>query len=295
MGEEYNSETGLKKEISGEELLREKKLERQKRKGERKRNFFKGLLRFFTSILIIYTVVSVSRMRGWYLPQTAFTKPDGVSVIIVNNRIVKTQKVYSELNKLKVPKVPLYMANFNSLKKTLRSLPPVEDVYIRRYAFPARIFIIIREAAPIITIAPDKNISPIAIFNKNGKLITGSEYLPLNNYNGTVSVLSYGNKGDDYHKWNLAKIHEIEKIAKYVETFSKEPVEYVDMRNPNDIFVKVKSVNIRLGKIDNKIYERIKRIPSIMPELKKVKNSVEYIDVSWEKANFLKLKNKETK
>lgn len=290
MNEEYNSETELENEISGEELLREKKLERQKRKGERKRNFFKGVLRFLTSILIIYTVVYVSRMRGWYLPQTAFTKPDGVSVIIANNRIVKTQKVYRELRKLKVPKVPLYMANFNSLKKELKSLPPVEDVYIRRFAFPARIMIIIRESAPAITISPDKNVTPVAVFTKDGKLITGSDYLPLNNYNGTISVLSYGNKGDDYHKWNLAKIQEIEKIAKYVETFAKEQVEYVDMRNPNDIFVKVKSVNIRLGKIDSKIYERIKRIPSIMPELKKVKESVEYIDVSWEKANFLKLK-----
>ena len=101
--------------------------------------------------------------------------------------------------------------------------------------------------------------------------------------------MSYGNKGDDYHKWDLAKIQQIRKIVKYIETYSKEPVEYVDFRNPNDVFVKVETVNIRLGKLDDTVYKRIERVPSILPQVKLVDSKVKYLDLSWEKVNYLKL------
>ena len=79
------------------------------------------------------------------------------------------------------------------------------------------------------------------------------------------------------------------KIAKYVSVYSKEPVEYIDMRNPYDVYVKIKTVNIRLGKLDAGVYERIKRIPSILPQVKLVDAKVKYLDLSWEKVNYLKL------
>lgn len=274
---------------SGEELLKSKQRERQIRKGQKKQSFLKGMLRFFTGIAIIAGVSYCSLMRGWYLPKDAFLKADETRIQIVNNKIVKTAKVKNVIKDVEVPKLPLYMANLNALKYKLMGLAPVESVYIRRYAFPARILIIIREATPVITIAPDAKVNPVAAFTKEGRLIIGADYLPLPAEYKTIKVLSYGNKGDDYRKWNLEKIREIEKIAKYVETFSREPVEYIDLRNPKDVFVKVKTAPIRLGQLDNKIYDRIKRIPSILPEVKKVKGKVKYVDLSWEKVNYLKL------
>ena len=102
--------------------------------------------------------------------------------------------------------------------------------------------------------------------------------------------MSYGNKGDDYRKWDLNKIHEIERIKNYVETYSKEKVEYIDLRNPYDVYVKIKTVNIRLGRLDDGVYKRIERIPSILPQVKMVDSKVKYLDLSWEKVNYLKLK-----
>ena len=187
-----------------------------------------------------------------------------------------------------VPNVPIYMARTSSIKKELMQLEPVENVYIRRYAFPARMQIILRERTPFITIAPDIKASPVAMFTTDGKLI-GKEFLPLSKSYKTILVLSYGNKGDDYHKWDLKKLKEIQKIVKYIETYSKETVEYVDFRNPNDIYVKINTVNIRLGKIDDTVFKRIERIPSILPQVKQVKAKVKYLDLSWEKVNYLKL------
>lgn len=273
-----------------QELVKSKQKERQLRKGQKKRSVLRGFLRFLTSVGIISGVIYCSMMRGWYLPQDAFTSPKSERVQIVNNRIVKTAKIKQVLKEVNVPHRPLYMANLNGLKQKLMDMAPVESVYIRRYAFPARLLIIVREATPVITVSPDFNVKPVAAFTKEGRLIIGADYLPLPPEYKTILVLSYGNKGDDYRKWDVNKIREIEKITKYVETFSHEQVEYIDLRNPNDVFVKVKSVNIRLGKPDSKIYERIKRIPSIMPEAQKVQNKVKYIDLSWEKVNYLKLK-----
>ena len=89
---------------------------------------------------------------------------------------------------------------------------------------------------------------------------------------------------------NAKKFHEIEEIVKYVETYSGEKVEYFDMRVPNDVYVKIKTTSIRLGVIDSTIEERIKRIYTILPQISNIDSEIKYIDLSWDKVNYLKLK-----
>ncbi len=274
---------------SPEELLKAKRKERQLRKGKKKQSLLKNLLRFLTGCAIVFCVYYASTLKGWYLPKEIFDSFDPAFIQVVDNKIVKIDKVKSIMKQVKVPSAPIYMADLNELKYKLTSLAPVDEVYIRRYAFPARILVIIREATPVITIAPDPKVKPVAAFTREGKLIIGADYLPLPEEYKTIKVLSYGNKGDDYRQWDVNKIRLIQKICKYVETFSHEKVEYVDMRNPDDIYVKIQTVPVRLGQLDSGVFERIKRIPSILPQVAKVKGKVKYIDLSWEKVNYLKL------
>jgi cell division septal protein FtsQ len=70
------------------------------------------------------------------------------------------------------------------------------------------------------------------------------------------------------------KYQEVEKIVQSVETYSNEKVEYIDMRNPNDVYVKIKTTSIRLGTLDNTVYERIKRIYTILPQISEVNNKI---------------------
>ena len=88
---------------------------------------------------------------------------------------------------------------------------------------------------------------------------------------------------------SVKKIKEIEHIVKDVETYSNEKVEYIDARNPNDVFVKIHTINIRLGVLDSTVYERIKRIYTILPQIADVDSKIQYIDLSWDKVNYLKL------
>lgn len=273
----------------GKHLVKKKRRERLVRKGRLKQERFRTVVRFFLSVLFLFILYYALKCPGWYMDKNAFNFVGGSSVEIINNKIVPSSKIMALLKNSNVPNVPIYMARTNSIKKDLLKLTPIENVYIRRYAFPARIQIILRERTPIITVSPDVKVQPVAFFTTDGTLI-GKEFLPLDKSYKTILVLSYGNKGDDYHKWNLDKIKEIQKITKYVETYSKEPVEYIDFRNPNDIFVKIKTVNIRIGKLDDTVYKRIERIPSILPQVKDVESKVKYLDLSWEKVNYLKLK-----
>ncbi len=286
--QEYEPQNMQDEIIDPDRLVKNVRKKRKLRKGRKKQSVFRNFFRFCMTILLLCAFVYISKMPQWYLDKNIFTVSNNNSVVILNNKIVKSQKILALLKKSEVPDVPIYMARTDSIEKELKKLAPVEDVYIRRYAFPARLQIIVKERVPVLTVSPDIKVPPVAAFTREGVMI-GREYLPLGKEFSTIRVLSYGNKGDDYTKWNSAKIKQIETIVEYVETCSKERVEYIDFRNPNDVYVKIKTVNIRLGKPDERVYDRIQRIPSILPQVKLVDSKVKYLDLSWEKVNYLKL------
>ena len=244
--------------------------------------------RFLVSSLLIVGTYYLLKLPGWYINPEAFAHSDSEVIKLFNNEIVPDEKIYTLLSGFQAEGTPIFVQKTDELKKLLLELPPVEDVYIRRYAFPARLQIIVKERVPAIAIAPSETAPVVAAFAKDGTMI-GHEFMPLPPGLKTIKVLSYGNRGDDYTKWDINRINAIVKIAKYVSTYSKEPVEYIDMRNPQDIYVKIKTVNIRLGKLDGGVYDRIKRIPSILPQVKLTDAKIKYLDLSWEKVNYLKL------
>lgn len=274
--------------IDPKRLVNTVRKKRKLRKGRKRQSIFRKFFRFIMTIVLLCGFVYISKMPQWYLPKDSFKKVAGTSVEIINNSIVKPQMIFALLKNTEVPNVPIYMAKTEHIRKEIKKLPPVKEVYIRRYAFPARLQIILKERVPVITISPDLKVQPVAAFSEDG-VIMKKEFLPLDKKIKTILVLSYGNKGDDYTKWNAAKIHQIEEMVNYIETYSKEKVEYVDMRNPFDVYVKIKTVNIRLGRLDESLYKRIERLPSILPQVKLVDSKVKYLDLRWEKVFYLKL------
>ena len=78
------------------------------------------------------------------------------------------------------------------------------------------------------------------------------------------------------------------QFAKYVESYSKERVEYIDFRNPEDVYVKISSLMIRLGKFDKTACDRVQRLSAILPEIKLMDERIKYLDLRW-KDPYLKL------
>lgn len=268
--------------------LEKNRMERKVRQSQMWLGRFRVLVRLGLIILLIALGYKLLKVHQWYLDKNIFNSPSNKSLEISNNKIVPSYKILAALRRTELPNVPIYKLETDEIKQNIMQLDPIEDVFIRRYWFPARLQIIVAEREPIITIAPALNVSPVAFFTKGGKLI-GRDYLPLNPSFKTVLVLSYGTRGDDYRGWDNEKIKLIEKVAKAIKLNSGEEIEYIDYRNPKDVYVKIKTVNIRLGEIDDAVFERINRIPSILPQVKMLDKTIKYIDLRWKNTNYIKL------
>ena len=204
----YNG--GIEDEDVGRRFVKKKRRERLVRKGRMKQERSRSFTRFVICSLLILGFAYLLKCDGWYLDKDAFNKFDGQTVEIINNKIVPTKKIQVILHQLEVSDLPIYMMKTSQIKKELMQLKPIDNVYIRRYAFPARLQIIVRERIPLITIAPDAQAPATAFFTTDGTLI-GREFLPLNPAYKTILVLSYGNKADDYPKWDMKKYQRYKK------------------------------------------------------------------------------------
>jgi cell division septal protein FtsQ len=268
--------------------LQKKQMERKVRQSQMWLKRFRVLTRLSIISLLVFVGFKLLKLPQWYLNKDAFNSLNNPYLEIANNKIVPSYKILAALRQTKVPNTPIYRFDTSEIKQDIMQLDPVENVYVRRLWFPARLQIIIEERTPIITISPKENVAPIAFFASGGKLI-GRDYMPLPKSAKTVRVLTYGSKGDDYRNWDNEKIKLLENVAKAVKAGSNEEVQYIDLRNAKDVYVRVKTANIRLGKLDDTVFSRIERIPSILPQIKTLDKKIKYIDLRWKNANYIKL------
>lgn len=266
--------------------LKQAKLQRQIRKSQRRLTRLRAFYKIFLVLGTIALCFFILKMPQWRLSPDAFDSLNSSSLEIVNNRIVPSQKILSALRRNQVPTQPIFLVKTDNLKKSITQLEPIQNVYIRRFWFPARLQIIVIERTPIITIAPNLDVAPIAFFSLDGKLI-GREYMPLDDNYETVSVITFG-RDDDYRNWDVTKVNDFRKLAQLVEHETGEKVEYIDYRNPKDVYIKIPTVNIRLGSINPTVFNKIQKLPSILPQVKKINKKVKYIDLRWD-TNYLKL------
>ncbi len=275
-------------DIENHEREAKKRLRQRRVRG--KQNSLKHIhtfCRFLLSSLLLVGVYYFVKLPQLYISQEAFTNSDSEVIKLVNNEIVPDEKIYKLLSGFQVDGWPIFAQKTDELKNLLKTLPPVEDVYIRRYAFPARMDFIFRERIPVISVIPDVNSCPYAYFTQDGTLV-GKEYAPYIAEFHTLNVLATGYQNDVYHNWKKDDVDELLRFARYVENCSKENVEYIDFRNPDDIFVKISSLKIRLGKLDASAFERVQRLTAILPEIKLMDVKIKYLDLRW-KDPYLKL------
>ena len=265
---------------------KQKKMQRKVQQYQQRLSRLRTFYRFVLVIGMLLLSLIILKMPQWRLHSNAFDNLNSPALEIVNNQIVPSQKILSALRRNQVPLKPIFLVKTENLKKSIKQLEPVQDVYIRRFWFPARLQIIVIERTPVITISPNPESPPIAFFSADGKLI-GREYMPLAENYKTVLVLTYGT-GDDYRNWDVNKVTSFKKLASLVESESGEKVEYIDYRDPKDVYVKIPTVNIRLGSINPSTYDKIRRIPSLLPQVKMINKNVKYIDLRWD-TNYIKL------
>ena len=274
----------------GKHSVHMKQKERQLRKKKKKLKKLKTFLRFILFWILIGCIYGLFILPGWYLREDAFSKPDGQTIEIVNNKIIPLNILYNSLREISVKHLPIFIMPITDIKRELKKNPAIKEIYVRRYGFPARIQIIVRERIPMAVIKTDINKIPVAFVTTDNVMVTNKNFMHLAESDSTLRIIV---KNPEFRKdWNVERVKYIDKIAKEVETYSGEKVRYVDMRNPNDVYIKIDSTTIRLGVLDSSVFERIKRIYTILPELNNVDEKIKFVDLSWDKVNYLKLQNK---
>lgn len=266
--------------------FKKRKLERQVKKSRRRLNRLRALWKLFILITLLILCYSILKLPQWRLHTNAFDSLNNPSLEIINNKIVPSQKILSALRRNQVSTRPIFLVKTDNLKESIKQLEPVQDVYIRRFWYPARLKIIVVERTPALTISPDIEVEPIAFFSTDGVLI-GRDYMPLPEQYKTVRVITYG-VGDDYRNWNKTKVNNFRKLAAMIENASGETVEYIDYRDPKDVYVKIPTVKIRLGSYNAGVFDKIGRLRTLVPQVKMLNKKIKYLDLRWD-SNFIKL------
>lgn len=285
---ENEKQQNLGENLNIERRVKINQMQRNVRRSQMGLKRLRAFLRFVMVCLLVFAAYKVYKLPQWYLNKNVFSSASNNSLSIIGNNITPTYRIISVLRQYPVPQRPIYLFDTTKIEKEIEKLPPVKKVYIKRLWFPARLGIIIVERRPILSISPAPDVAPIAFFAEGGKLI-GRDYLPLKNTNDTILVLTYGTKGDDYRNWDETKIKKIETIVQAMEQFSGQKVEYIDMRNPKDIYIKIPEVNVRLGELNYMALSRIRNISAILPKLKTLEKKIKYIDLRWEDTQYIKL------
>lgn len=277
--------------ISRFQIAHRRKQAQLKRQVRKSRHNVRHLLifsRLFLYAFLLALIYFILNLKYWKLNPNAFSSLGNTSIKIENNYIASSDRILKAVQENSVSNQPIFLMNTDKIKESILKIPPIKNVYIRRYWMPARIEILVQEREPAITIAPNENVPPIAFYTKDGTPI-GRAYLPLNPMFKTVRVLTYGSYSGR-GKIDAEKIKFITTIAKDIEQYSKEPVQYIDWRNPDDIYVQIPTVKIKLGSISPLTYsdtlKKISGLPAILPKVKMLNKKVKYLDLRWQNNLF---------
>ncbi|MCD8024973.1 MAG: FtsQ-type POTRA domain-containing protein [Candidatus Gastranaerophilales bacterium] len=246
------------------------------------------LLRVGLIFGLLYISWIILNLNQWYLNPDDIMNMNPDIVQIEGNVITPEYKISDIIRTSEPPDKQIFKYSTKQLEENLSKLQSVKKAYVRRFWFPARILVFIEEREPVFLIAPNKDSAPISAVTKDGSYMD-REFMPIPSKFKTTKILSYGTGGDDYEKWDKKRVDEILKFIKKIETYSKQKVIYLDLRNPNDMYVQLDNIMLRLGALDDTTDDRIKWIPTILPEAKTLKQKVKYIDLRWKDTNYIKL------
>lgn len=239
----------------------------------------------------IYLGIWVLKLPQWFIDPVLLSMADDSVVKIEGNLITPKYKIIDLVKQTQLPHTQVFRLDTRELERNIAQLQPIKKVYVRRYWFPARLNVLVEERIPVFLIAPNLQTEPISAITIDGVFID-REYMPIPKKFKATKILTYGIRGDDYEQWDKKRVDEILKLIKTIEAYAKKEVKYVDLRNPKDVYVQIGDIMLRLGEINESIYNRTKWIATILPEAQsKYGRKIKYIDLRWEDARYIKLDN----
>ncbi len=246
-------------------------------------------LRALFIALLIFSGYKLLTLPMWYYPQDMFKTAKNKNFAIMGTYITPNDKVLAVMRKVQMPKVPLYLLDVKAFEDRISEIETVKSVHIRRYWFPARLQIVIEDKKPILIIAPDEKSKP-AVFFVEGATLLSADLLPKDAKKYPLKILTTGSDPkDNFIKWKEDRIDALLELADKAEELTGSEVEYIDIRNPHDVYIKTKPALIRLGEMNDTAYTRLASITTILPNLSKIEQKIKYIDLRWDVTKYVKI------
>ena len=246
------------------------------------------LLSLILMITICYLSYKVLKMPQWYIDNDKLAHADESVLNVQGNNITSDYKIINIIRQTQLPHVQIFRLDTKELEENILQLQTIRKVFIRRYWFPARLYVAVDERIPVFLLAPNLESEPNSALTSDGVLID-HEYFPFKNPVKAKKLLTYGVRNGVDEVWDKKKVEELIKLTKAIEMYSNQEVQYIDIRDKSDIYIMLKDYLIRFGEINESAQNRAKCIASILPQAEKFGKKTKYIDLRWEDSSYIKI------
>jgi hypothetical protein len=166
-------------------------------------------------------------------------------------------------------------------------LKVVKHAFVRRYALPQpRIVVEVLEEFPWASFSQGPDLPTESVIAQSGRMIPVKDFPTITQ----PQLVFYGKPGLKLDHTNVAQWA---KWVGYISEQTGAPVEYVDLRNSNDVRIKNGDLNLKLGIADTSLTRRLGRLTSVLAAVQPMKSRLEYIDLSLDNNIPLKVAKKE--
>lgn len=239
---------------------------RQKRKLARAARLRRQILRY----LVLCLMLAAAGCGFVYFPWT-LTDLDR-DVIVRGNQVVSVEQVRAMLSSC-VGR-PLYRLDPARLASRVESLSDVQHAFVRRYVLPRpHIVVDVLEEFPWASIGTDPSCPTDAVIAETGRRIPVDEFPSVIKPQFKI----YARPGLEMTAWQVKQWAE---WTAYISAQTGQNVDFVDMRNPQDVRIQNGDLYLKIGTPDTTLTRRLGRLASLMPAIGEFRERLEYIDLS---------------
>lgn len=246
---------------------------------------FRVFLSLIMSVCICLFGLWVLKLPGWYIDYNKLYAADPEVLSVHGNLITPYYKIINLIRQTQLPYTQIFRLDTRELEENISQLQSVKKVYIRRYWFPARLIVVLDERTPAFLLTPNLETEPALALTTDG-IVIDHDHVPFSPQVKAKKLLTYGIRDGRGEVWDKKRVDEIIKLTKAIETYSNQEVQYIDLRNPTDIYIMLQEYLIRFGEINETALSRAKWIASILPEARKITGKIKYIDLRWEDTRY---------
>ena len=209
---------------------------RQRKKVARRARFRRQMVR--------YMVLCCLLVLGW----SGFTKLPWIlkhgpeDIVVHGNQVATVEQVRNSI--ANVGTTPLYRLNPRQLEKQIVGLKAVKYAFVRRYALPQpRIVVEVLEEFPWASFSQGPESPTESVIAQSGRMIPVKDFPTI----GQPKLIFYGRPGSKLDHSNVAQWA---KWVAYISEQTGSPVDYVDLRNSNDVRIQNGDLHLKLGIAD---------------------------------------------